>query len=142
MWRPQALPIPSTSAAALAKRGLLLALLSAPLMACESARDAWRSVSSTAEETWGSLAGTEPNLLLQSREGRVEIASRCQSKAQIRWPNAQSVRFADGHITNSGTDGDAEYLGAVEVVTPAGGLQRFRFVCTVQPDGVVGLRFL
>jgi hypothetical protein len=84
----------------------------------------------------------EQNPLLQSLEGRNEIVTRCQNTAAERWPGAQYVSFAQGRLTSTGTDGNAEYLGAMEVTSTASISQRFRFVCQIQPDGSLDLRFL
>jgi hypothetical protein len=84
----------------------------------------------------------EANPLLQSQEGRNEIVARCQNTAAERWPGAQYVSFAQGRLTSTGTDGNAEYLGAMEVTSQASISQRFRFVCQIQPDGSLDIRFL
>ncbi len=117
-------------------------LAAAGLIACSSIGDAWLDLSDGTAAAWRKVVGTEPNPLLQSREGRMEIVSRCQTHAQARWPTARTVNFAEGRLTNVDADGDAKYLGAIEVISQGGLAQRFRFVCQVQPDGAVDLRFL
>jgi hypothetical protein len=84
----------------------------------------------------------EPNPLLQSAQGRMDLVQRCNAEAQARMPMARAWVFAAGRVTNVDTSGAAEYLGAVEVTSQANISQRFRYICHVQPDGRLDLQFL
>jgi hypothetical protein len=93
--------------------------------------------------SWNSVTGTaEPNPVLQTSQGRMDLVQRCNAEAQARLPMAQSYLFAAGHVTNIDNNGAAEYLGAVEVTSQANISQRFRFVCHVQPNGALDLQYL
>ena len=133
--------MPSTDRRTRAPQGAIL-LAAFALAGCTTLSNGWRDFSDTVSNGWQSVTGTEPNPLLQTQEGRLEIMQRCHTRAQARFPAARSVTFAQGHLTNTGTDGDAEYLGAIEVTSPAGQAQRFRFVCRIQPDGALDLRYI
>ena len=93
-------------------------------------------------ESMHSAVSAEPNPLLQSAQGRMDLVQRCNAEAQARMPMARSYLFAAGRVTNIDTSGAAEYLGAVEVTSQANISQRFRYVCHVQPDGRLDLQFL
>ena len=93
-------------------------------------------------ETIHSTVSAEPNPLLQSAQGRMDLVQRCNAEAQARMPMAQSYVFAAGRVTNIDVSGAAEYLGGVEVTSQANISQRFRYICHVQPDGTLSLQFL
>lgn len=87
-----------------------------------------------------SMVGSNPNPLLQTREGRREIVSLCHDAVQERVANVDSLRFAVGNIINTDDFGDAHYHGAVEGMT-AGYARRYVFICTVQPSGALDVLF-
>ena len=87
-----------------------------------------------------STVGSNPNPLLQSREGRREVISLCHDAVQERVANVDSLRFAAGQIINTDDYGDARYHGAVEGIA-AGYPRRYSFICTVQPSGALDIVF-
>jgi hypothetical protein len=93
-------------------------------------------------ERMNTAVSGEPNPLLQSAQGRMDLVQRCNAEAQARMPMALSYHFAAGRVTNIDTNGAAEYWGAVEVTSQVNIQQRFRYVCHVQPDGKLDLQFL